>query len=110
MTELTDLEICKKIDEIECVEPIHDSYSITNYDLYIADDKTFMFYQNPLANKALLWDLMYKYDVSVCRYQAFVYIESEYTDRPHKASVSFSSKEEMGRAVLLAIIEALDNG
>jgi len=65
---------------------------------------------NPLTDKALLFDLMVKYDTSLCRHHDFVYIESDYTDRDHKASVSFSSKEELPRAILEYIVEANNNG
>lgn len=98
------LELCKAIADIDGV-----SVSLASWgklELMLISNSTKREEYNPLTNKALLFDLEYKYDVSTCRYGEFVYIESEYADRPHKASISFSSKEDKPRAILECIVEA----
>ncbi len=102
---LTDLELCKRIAEIEGLDWIIPTYSKgLPYVKYYDEDMRHPY--NPLISKDLLLDLIYDYDVSVCRYRDSVYIESDYTDGPHKADVSFSNKDEFARAALECIVEA----
>ncbi len=104
MKNLTDIEICKKIAEIEGVG--NEWLAIPgrhNRDAY-----------NPLTDKALLWDLMVKYNIEidynihVGMSNADVFLEDLDED-----------KSRLPRAVLLEIIEVhqricklkeLDNG
>ena len=106
MSDLTDLELCKRIADIEnvtvrdtgeelewvkcpksAIEPKYDDY-------------------NPLTDDALCFHLMVKYDVNIDRYHDSAFILSEYTDRPHKSNVSFAIDMNVNRAILLAIVEA----
>lgn len=107
MTELTNLEICKKIAEIKKIMPtVLGSTLITN----IGEFDLFDLSRTHRANKHARYvlDLMFEFDVSIDRYCDYVFIISDYTDRPHKAQVSFTDGDELSfrRAILLAIIEA----
>jgi hypothetical protein len=104
---LTDLELCKRIAEIEgeWVTVSRDGMVYVMKDWAESPNHPLPTLYFPLTNKALLLDLIYDYDVSVCRYRDSVFIESDYTDRPHKADVSFSDKNEFARAALECIVE-----
>ena len=103
MIKLTDLELCKKIAEIEgvpidcidCIDGewlgIHGKYDIEEY--------------NPFE-WSLLGPLMVKYEVCICRYYDMAYILSDETDGEHKVKVSFSVNGDVGRAILECIVEA----
>lgn len=100
--ELTDLEICKRIAEIEgyfieCALPhaviIHNGGDGNNYD--------------PLTDDSLCFKLMVKYEVNINRYYDCATIDSDYTDRPPVANESFSTDDtSINKAICLAIIEA----
>jgi len=104
---LSDLDLCKKIADIEGLTSHIAMEGSPNAYIWCDDTET---EYDPLTNKALLFDLMYKYDVSTCRYSDCAFIVSDYTDIPHKASVSFSGKEEFSRAILECIVEANKDG
>jgi hypothetical protein len=104
---LTDLEICKRIAEIKKIMPtVFNDTLITN----IGEFDLFNLARTPRANKRARYvlDLMIEFEVCVCHYNSTVFILSDYTDRPHKSTVSFSDNDELSfrRAVLLCIIEA----
>ncbi len=109
MSELTDLEICKRIAEIEGVHVFNDGAALlvpdyeeslrTGYD----EDKEY----NPLTDDALCFQLMVKYEVNVNRYYDSVTIDSDYNDKPPLANVSFATDDvSINKAICLAIIEA----
>lgn len=99
MTELTKLDICKKIAEIEGLsfEVRIGSVFLLPWSRYGAEHQ-----YNPLNNKALLWDLCDKHFVSIDREQCVVSITnllSEFT------GVGFLVNSGIPRAVLECIIE-----
>lgn len=103
---MNDLELCKKIAEIEGVEfSVRGNSVVADNPAEAIKDKLTDIY-NPLTNKALLFDLLVKYDVCICRYNDYVYIESDYTDAEHKAYESFSDEKDIPRAILECIVEA----
>ena len=88
MNELTDIEICKKIAEIEGV-----GYLVSNNNrLY-----------NPLTDKALCFDLMIKHNVEVSPTYLGSYIASCYCKKEQRM-VSRVNQENPQRAICLAII------
>ena len=101
MKTLTDLEICKKIAEIEGYGPneINDKADV----IWVLFGHATMEF-NPLADKALLFDLMLKYNVTLENYSSLHYASIERIT--HRAD----SDEDVPRAVLLAIIEAQNDG
>ncbi len=104
---MTDLEICKRIAEIEGIS----EYRFINYCNAEYDDECRLIsvdHYNPLTDKALCFDLMVKYDVVYLNEEAFAdcgdgagpecggYYSTGY-------GVSTSSPQ---KAICLAIIEA----
>lgn len=98
---LTDLELCRRIAEIEGVTVdaidgeylgIHGKYDIEEY--------------NPLTNKALLFDLMVKHAVEVhYDYSNCV----AYRDGREVGLVRFDIGSELPRAILECIVESKSN-
>lgn len=102
MTKLTDLEICKRIAEIEgyklnefCEQTGFTSCSFIDKSKLQMDHISF----NPLIDKALCWDLMIKYDLDF--YNANKVYEAWF----YKNGMYFSEDINPCRAVCLAIIE-----
>lgn len=86
---MTDLEICKKIAEIE-------GYDISFQDGFVCFEKEndIGFELNPLENKALCWDLMIKHNIALQktkdyfgaeRYEVYINPSSIYDENPQKA-------------------------
>ena len=104
MSDLTDLEICRKIAEIEGKSidcDIGDCVSIHNG----GDGKLY----NPITDKALCFDLMVEYGVDFysicvvgCTYEAVIFITSR------NESIMARNKNP-NKAICLAIIEANSN-
>ena len=69
MKELTDLELCKRIAEIEGAGKIHFlDVEYYEYPLYIDDDEDRRaYYRNPLVDDALCQQLIKKYSVSMIK-------------------------------------------
>jgi len=89
MSELTDLELCKKIAEIEGYSSLYESCILD-----VVNGKSHM------VGKALLFDLMVKYGVSID------YETDEVTSHCRFYSVDFNGKSDLPRAILECIIEA----
>jgi hypothetical protein len=102
MSELTDLQLCKRIAEIEGVG--FGTYESTNQ----SGKKCELYFYNPLTDDALCFQLLKKYDIDLIApyrpngdvlWEAQIFIDdcadalSEYGSNPNKA-------------ILLAIIEA----
>lgn len=102
---LTDLELCKKIAEIECV-------SVYMYDkvdppvMVVADSSIMNTIYNPLINKALLWDLMVKHKVEIdyCDSHCSIFGIDE-NDWNAISTVEFCI-DQLPRAILECIIES----
>lgn len=130
MNELTDLEICKKIAEIEGHKPAPDDdykkwhlFPKTAHILIERHGKDGCYSAhydeyNPLSisDKTLLWDLMVKYQVCI-EFETAEYgiieiwpLDAETSALIGTYSSVFDSSDGLPRAVLLAIIEAHDNG
>ena len=111
MDKLTDLDLEKRIAEIEGIE-VSESVMMGKGGLIptgrgLITDEYIEF--NPLTDKAMLLDLIFGYGISICRYRDCVYIDADHNDRPPIALASLSSEEEFPRAVLEVIAEA-NNG
>lgn len=105
MSELTDLEICKRIAEIEGKE-----YASTSDGVYVIGElfgKEYKELYSPLTSKALCFDLMVKYELDV-----------QAPFKPHdeinwEVNYSFNAYSDAGvvydenlqRAICLAVIE-----
>lgn len=111
--ELSDLDICKKIAEIEGYtvsnEHYTDGQAYVEYQAFCPTDledftsvKPYM----PIHSKEMCLDLMFKYEVCINHYSSTAYIDSDYTDSPHIAQVSFDGLDSMKKAICLVIIEA----
>jgi hypothetical protein len=109
--ELTDLEICKRIAEIEgfefrvgsltSVTPVGVWPKVPFKDVGMSLGSSSY---NPLTDDALCFRLMVKYEVGVDTYTDTAYILSDYTNRTHKAVISID--DDINKAICLAIIEA----
>jgi hypothetical protein len=104
---LTDLDLCKRIAEIE------------NYDpkmFWVERESAFRLftgeYWNPLTNKALLFDLMLKYNIEFDRHpqqpkvgyvNCMVVIDGFVTQN---GGIFFGSDDQLPRAILECIVEA----
>ena len=100
MTELTDLEICKKIAEIEGFQFTYDRNG-TPYILKMwaeCEEHPLPTRYNPLVDKALCFDLMVKYAVKLQ-----IEMNREYYARSRKTGGSSYNIDPV-RAILLAII------
>ncbi len=99
---MNDLELCKRIAEIEGLEfkVKRDAVLLLPWPQY--RDK---YQYNPLTDKALLWDLMVKYRVDIDWRNREIYSLNVKGDQ---IFISSHYEDESGilRAVLLAIIEA----
>lgn len=65
MSELTDLQICKKIAEIEGFEPIPYEHLQMSDKSKFVDLGDWTYLKNPLTDKALCFDLMVKYELDL---------------------------------------------
>jgi len=121
MTELTKLDICKKIAAIEGVDIILPGERCGNgYDnevIYQATERSEAGVwvrnkeYNPLTNKALLFDLMVKYDIYIDHHVGYCFVTGNGEDGEFtRCEIKFENKQEIPHAVLLAIIEVHDNG
>lgn len=118
MKELTDLELCKRIAEIEGVGKIHFS-DVEGYEhhLYIDDDEDkWAYYINPLVDDALCFQLMVKYDV-IREWEPYDFIGWNYHSQKDKGCERITERTYFGkgektpditpnRAICLAIIKA----
>ena len=108
MNELTELEINTKIATIRGLAPmVVDEDVITTMGYFNLFDLSPTHRANKQANYFLT--LMLEFQVSICHYGTFAFIESGYTDdRPHKAQHSFDDNcmVSFRKAVLLCIISA----
>jgi len=96
---MDNLAICKKISEIKGLDFTEGNGKI----FYKKDWETLVF--NPFDND-LNHQLMIEYDVNIDRDCDSAYILSDYTDKPHKAIVSFAVDMNINKAILLCIIES----
>ena len=112
--ELTDLDICKRIAEIEHGRAFIDCDEGGRFvNLYDPRSDRGGEEYNPLTDKALNCELRDKYNVEVnygyktCSIYAYSYFDDgSLSSCASIVSVDFKSKEEIPRAVLLCIIEA----
>ena len=103
MSELTDLEICKRIGEIESLNGDFGTHlNGAHGRRYI--DGSFKYY-NPLTDDTLCFQLMVKYEVNVDSYLGVTSISSDYTNKPNIAQVSYMDYT-INKAIWLTIIEA----
>ena len=109
MNDLTDLQICKRIAEIEGEEYFSDNLTSVNIMAHcpaLTVDAIFMY--NPLTDDALCFQLMVKYQIKVMYesnpnyYHASKVIHAK-GKKPFRIGESDSSPN---KAILLAIIEA----
>lgn len=96
---MTDIELIQKIAEIEVLD-ISASGHRLHYKGYIINP-----FDNHKEAKALLWDLVVKYEININHAHGFVFMaESDgYWDY---AEVYFTDAEHLPRAILECIIEA----
>tara|TARA_R110002020_G_scaffold467655_2_gene691421 strand:+ start:9225 stop:9596 length:372 start_codon:yes stop_codon:yes gene_type:complete len=111
MKELTDLEICKKIAEIEgkYTELLDKQASYNARLVHVQEKANITRWFNPLTDDALCFKLICKYEVNIDHYYGTAYIQSDYTGKTNVGQSSFSDDEELNKAILLAIIEANNN-
>jgi len=100
MSDLTDLELCKRIVEIEgeCIDFCTDSFVVVHNG---GDGK----YYNPLTDDALCFQLMVKYKVDIEHFKCGT-VSTYIDDSVHGEVIEIN----VNRAILLAIIEANNNG
>ncbi len=102
--ELTDLEICKRIAEIEGLSPLsEDEWDLSDGCLILINDCS-EFY-NPLTDDALCFQLMKKHKVEVDYDDKEVSI---YGHPAHRfiAITTIGYVDDINKAILLAIMEA----
>ena len=100
---MNDLEICKRIGEIESLNGDFGTHlNGAHGRRYI--DGSFKYY-NPLTDDALCFQLMVKYEVNVDSYLGVTSISSDYTNKPNIAQVSYMDYT-INKAICLTIIEA----
>lgn len=106
--ELTDLEICKRIAEIEG----HD-VSAEDYGIYITEfNANYNCHEsnayNPLSDDALNHQLMIKYNVCLMHYEEYTTarIWDNPEDNPIADFSTINNDTNTNKAILLAIIEA----
>ncbi len=117
MSELTDLELCKKIAEIDGVSVTQWSSSrgASGYSTVNVEGGVGVNY-NPLTNKALLFDLMVKYKVELNHNQedsnlAVIWpSDIETSNLIGNYFVEFKCDADIPRAILECIVEANKNG
>ena len=109
--ELTDLEICKRIAEIEDILFHVTQYRENNFvALMSTNDFTgtppeLIGEYNPLTDDALCFQLMVKHEVNVDSYLGVTSISSDYTNKLNIAQVSYMDYT-INKAICLTIIEA----
>jgi hypothetical protein len=105
MDKLTDLEICKRIAEIEGAKETLYSYSSFNTpkELTAVFDSSTVFNYNPLTDDALCFKLMVKYKISLIQHQnnTAVYCIWDH-DEKHATNTMWNAN----RAICLAIIKS----
>jgi len=116
MSELTDLEIERRIADIEGVHYIETKYDKDNF-LALVSENDFtgtppemIGKYNPLTDNALIWHLMDKHDIDVSR-AGFRQGTNEpvYCAKKHDSTAELVFSRDRKKAVALAIIEA-NNG
>tara|TARA_R110002111_G_scaffold74952_1_gene119063 strand:+ start:638 stop:949 length:312 start_codon:yes stop_codon:yes gene_type:complete len=100
MTELKDLEMCKKIAEIEGID-YFESDGIISSQNELGQCREY----NPLTDDALCFQLMVKYEVSVDSHYGVVRINPNNANRPQLSQISYMDIT-INKAICLAIIEA----
>lgn len=103
---LTDLELCKRIAEIEGLI-FCDGGKYFRCEI-LKNGKVIGYYQyNPLIIKALLFDLMVKYRISIewLESSRFV-IGAVCVKNDNSSGIDFDSDKEIPRAILECIVEA----
>ena len=67
-----------------------------------------MDWYNPIKDWRILGPLMFKYEVETDHYLSMVKIDSDYTDKPPKAQVSFDSgnEESYKEAIIMCILKS----
>jgi hypothetical protein len=109
MNKLTDLEICKRIAEIEGYLRIRVSRVTVQVSNSICDDDFELY--NPLTDDALIFNLAFTHKVKIDYFDECVYLAKPRT----LASYRFNKNEiaSLRKAICLAIIESrkeLNNG
>jgi hypothetical protein len=104
VNDLTDLEICKRIAEIECVE----HYISDNKKYCMARDKSSTYViryveYNPLTDDALCFKLMVKYKISLIQHQNNTAV---YCIWDHDEKHATNTMTNPNRAICLAIIKS----
>lgn len=109
MIKLTDLDLCKRIAEIEGYDDSH--IDVTNSDVWVLDGHAGTEF-NPLTNKALLFDLMVKHNVCMARHPqspkyivAYCMVTGVYGAKSGP-EVTTIEDELIPRAILECIVEA----
>jgi hypothetical protein len=102
---MTDLEICKRIAEIERVKLYGNSLTIEGTLSHVHDDNElgYNLQYNPLTDKALCFDLMVKHDVRVEPSDCNAWLDNEDGYPEHEVIHHDGTLQE---AICLAIIEA----
>ena len=106
--ELTDLEICKRISEVEGFE----YYRLTDqgymaFNEGINNSITDRVFFNPLTDDALIKNLMFDYEVTIIWSRKKVMMYYKPNINPLKTVIiDFVDKEHLNKAICLAIIEA----
>ena len=104
---MNDLEICKRIAEIE-FDDLIDCYEHEFDGICIDKPMCGMVFReayNPLTDDALCFQLMVKHEVNVDSYLGVTSISSDYTNKPNIAQVSYMDYT-INKAICLTIIEA----
>lgn len=111
MSELTDLEICKKMADIEHVHYIETKYEDKNF-LAIVGENDFtgtpceiIGEYNPLTEDALCFKLMVKYDV-LREATGTIYFRAVIANYGNGPEYYRATAETLNKAICLAIIEA----
>jgi len=104
---MDDLDLIKAFAELEGVTLTY-SNNIGEWSSgtpYGSDDYEY----NPIACGREIIEAMLKYNVGVNTYGSFVYIDSDYTDKPPIATVTYDDFDDyiaFGRAVIECILES----
>ena len=101
MSDLTDLELCKRIADIEGL-----TVEVGALGVYGPEDENGWCQEyNPLTDKALLFDLMVNYEVAVTFGFENAVIHCKNVNR-NGATAKKVDKPDIPRAILTAIVEA----
>jgi hypothetical protein len=103
MNKLTDLEICKRIAEIEGID--YSFHKAVNALAYTAEFDEVLWY-NPLTDDALCFQLMVKYDMPPMKSGAPNLYECVFDMDRALSGAGIICDESPNKAICLAIIEA----